>query len=89
MLEAFKQFDESTASMLMASMLSIYPVEQVCTELIVPTMWQIGEMWEKATVTVSVEHFASGFFRGLLSNLLHVTPYANSGPRGHSVLCSW
>ncbi len=37
-------------------------------------------MWEKATVTVSVEHFASGFFRGLLSNLLHVTPYANSGP---------
>ena len=80
LLEAFKQFDESTASMLMASMLSIYPVEQVCTELIVPTMWQIGEMWEKATVTVSVEHYASGFFRGLLSNLLHVTPYANSGP---------
>ena len=80
LLEAFKQFDESTASMLMASMLSIYPVEQACNELIVPTMWQIGEMWEKATITVSVEHYASGFFRGLLSNLLHVTPYANSGP---------
>ena len=80
LLEAFKQFDESTASMLMASMLSIYPVEQVCTELIVPTMWQIGEMWEKATITVSVEHFASGFFRGLLTNLLHVTPFSNSGP---------
>ena len=80
LLAAFKKFDESTASTLMASVLSIYSVEQACTDLVVPTMWQIGKMWEVGTITVSVEHFASGFFRGLLTNLLHVSPSSNAGP---------
>jgi DNA-binding transcriptional MerR regulator len=80
LLAAFKKFDESTASTLMASVLSIYTVEQACTDLIAPTMWQIGKMWEVGTITVSVEHFASGFFRGLLSNLLHISPSSNAGP---------
>jgi len=80
LLAAFKKFDESTASTLMASVLSIYTIEQACTDLIAPTMWQIGKMWEVGTITVSVEHFASGFFRGLLTNLLHVSPSSNAGP---------
>lgn len=80
LLAAFKKFDESTASTLMASVLSIYTVEQACTDLIAPTMWQIGKMWEVGTITVSVEHFASGFFRGLLTNLLHVSPFSKAGP---------
>src|SRR5205823_2163053 len=29
---------------------------------------------------VSIEHFASAFFRGLLTNLLHVTPTSNTSP---------
>ncbi len=80
LLDAFQALDESNAEMLMASMLAIYPVELVCTELIVPTMWQIGSMWEAGKITVSVEHFASCFFRGLLNNLLHVLPHPQSGP---------
>ena len=80
LLAAFKKFDESTASTLMASVLSIYTIEQACTDLIAPTMWQIGKMWEVGTITVSAEHFASGFFRGLLTNLLHVSPSSNAGP---------
>jgi len=63
----------------MASMMAIYPVEQVCTELIVPTLWQIGELWEEGKITVSVEHFASAFFRGLLTNLFQITPGPNTG----------
>jgi MerR family transcriptional regulator, light-induced transcriptional regulator len=80
LLTAFKKLDESMASTLMASVLSIYTVEQTCTDLIVPTMWQIGKMWEVGAITVSVEHFASGYFRGLLTNLLHVSPSSNAGP---------
>ncbi len=80
LLEAFAHLDENTANMLMAAMLAIYPVELVCIELIVPTLWQIGNQWEEGKITVSVEHFASCFFRGLLNNLLHVTPYPQSGP---------
>lgn len=80
LLDAFKALDEATASTLMASMLAVYPVEQVCTELIVPALWQIGRLWEEGKITVSIEHFASMFFRGLLTNLLHITPTPNSGP---------
>ncbi len=80
LLEAFKVLDETTARILVASMIAIYPVEQVCTELIVPTLWQIGELWEEGKITVSVEHFASAFFRGLLTNLFQITSGPNTGP---------
>jgi DNA-binding transcriptional MerR regulator len=80
LLEAFKVLDEATAENLMASMLAIYPVEQVCVKLIAPTLWDIGQLWEQGKITVSVEHFASAFFRGILTNLFHVTPDAGAGP---------
>src|SRR5260370_15056968 len=79
LLAAFKTFDESTASTLMASVLSIYTVQQLCTDLIAPTMWQIGKVWEVGTITVSVEHFASGCFGGLLTNVLLVSPSSHVG----------
>ncbi len=80
LVEAFNQLDESLASMIMGSMLAIYPLDQVCAELITPTMWQIGQLWADGAITVSVEHFASNFFRALLSNLMHVTPIPTSAP---------
>ena len=55
LLEAFKVLDETTARILVASMIAIYPVEQVCTELIVPTLWQIGELWEEGKITALFE----------------------------------
>ena len=79
-LDAFKVLDETKASILMASMLAIYTVEQVCSELIVPTLWQIGQLWEEGKITVSVEHFASAYFRGLLTNLFHVAHSTGEGP---------
>ncbi len=80
LIEAFNQLDESVAGTIMGSMLAIYPLEQVCTELISPTMWQIGQLWVDGTITVSVEHFASNFFRALLTNLFHVAPIVINGP---------
>ena len=80
MLEAFNLFDETTASTIMASLLSIYSIEQVCTEFIVPILWQIGQLWEEGKITVSVEHFASAFFRGLLSNLMHSISSSAASP---------
>lgn len=85
LVEAFNQLDESLAHMIMGSTLSIYPLDQVCTELITPTMWQIGQLWADGKITVSVEHFASTFFRALLTNLLYVTPLVTVGPM--AVVC--
>ncbi len=80
LVEAFNQLDESQANMIMGSMLAIYPLDQLCTELITPTMWHIGQLWADGAITVSVEHFASNFFRALLTNLLHVMPIAMDAP---------
>jgi methanogenic corrinoid protein MtbC1 len=80
LLDAFTKLDEDTASSLMASMLAIYPIEQVCTKLVTPTLWEIGQLWEQGLITVSIEHFASAFFHGFLTNLLHVTPTNNMNP---------
>ncbi len=80
LLEAFKLFDEEAANAIMASMLAIYPVEEICIELMRPTLWRIGKLWEEGLFTVSVEHFASAFFRGLLTNLLHSSPGPHTGP---------
>jgi len=80
LLEAFNRLDEAMASRLMASMLAIYPIEQVCTELITPTLWEIGRLWEQGLITVSIEHFASAFFHGWLTNLLHAMPSGNANP---------
>ncbi len=80
LVAAFNQLDESVASTIMGAMMAIYSVEQVCSELITPTMWQIGQFWADGIVTISVEHFACNFFRALLTNMLHVAPIAASGP---------
>lgn len=80
LLEAFNTLDEATASRLMASMLAIYSIEQVCADLITPTLWEIGRQWEQGLLAVSIEHFASAFFRGLLTNLLHAAPTSETSP---------
>lgn len=80
LLEAFNALDEAVASTLMASMLAIYPVEQICTDLITPTMWQVGQLWADGKLTVPIEHFASNFFRALLTNLFYITPRPTTGP---------
>ena len=80
LLSAFNELDEVTASQLMASVLAIYSIEQVCAELITPTLWEIGRRWEQGIITVSIEHFASAFFHGLLTNMFHATPTSNSNP---------
>ena len=80
LVEAFNMLDEPMANMIMGSMLAIYPIEQVCMELITPTMWQVGKLWAEGSITVSVEHFASNFFRALLTNLFHITPSMSGGP---------
>ena len=80
LLEAFNGLNEPMASRLMAPMLAIYSIEQVCTELITPTLWEIGRLWEQGLLPVSVEHFASAFFHAWLSNLLHAMPPSNPNP---------
>lgn len=80
LIEAFRHLDEPAANMLMGTLLTVYPLEQVCEGIIIPTLWRIGQYWAEGKLTVSVEHFASNFFRALLTNLFHITPAPCNGP---------
>jgi MerR family transcriptional regulator, light-induced transcriptional regulator len=80
LLDAFNSLDEASANRLMAMMLAIYPVEQVCAELVTPTLWEIGHGWEQGLLSVAIEHFASAFFHRWLTNLLHAMPSSKPHP---------
>jgi DNA-binding transcriptional MerR regulator len=80
LIEQFQDLDEQAAHVMMGSLLSLYPIEQVCAELIVPTLWQIGHLWSHGKLTVCAEHFASNFFRSILTNRFHITPGNLQGP---------
>ncbi|GCE26081.1 MerR family transcriptional regulator [Dictyobacter alpinus] len=80
LIDIFRDMDEQAAHVLMGTMLSFYSVEQVCSNLIVPTLWDIGRLWAEGELTVSVEHFASNFFRAVLTNMFHVTRSPLTGP---------
>ncbi len=86
LIDVFQEFNEQAAIVTMGSMFSLYSIEQVCCELIVPTLWQVGQLWAEGKLTVSVEHFASNFFRAVLTNHFHVTPGPLSGPL--AIICS-
>jgi MerR family transcriptional regulator, light-induced transcriptional regulator len=80
LLHAFNNLDEDSASRLMSTMLAIYPIEQVCAELVTPTLWEIGHDWEQGLLSVAIEHFASAFFHSWLTNLLHAMPSSKPHP---------
>jgi DNA-binding transcriptional MerR regulator/methanogenic corrinoid protein MtbC1 len=85
LIETFRNLDEPMAHVIMGTILSIYPVEQVCIELITPTMHQVGQLWTDKHLTVPEEHFATNFFRALLTNLFYITPGPLIGP--HTFVC--
>ncbi|WP_052890945.1 MerR family transcriptional regulator [Thermogemmatispora carboxidivorans] len=80
LIDAFKYLDDIRAQRLLASLLAIYPVEQVCAEVVTPVLWQVGHLWETGRLSVAIEHFASNFFRGFLTNLLYISVNENHGP---------
>jgi methanogenic corrinoid protein MtbC1 len=45
-----------------------------------PTLWEIGRLWEQRLIPVAIEHFASAFFHGWLTNLFHAMPTHQTNP---------
>lgn len=80
LIDSFQCMDEAEANMVLGMLLTVYSVEQVCLKIVTPTLWHIGQYWAEGKVTVSVEHFASNFFRALLTNLFHITASPCKGP---------
>ncbi|MTV48809.1 MerR family transcriptional regulator [Heliobacillus mobilis] len=71
---ALDDYDEQKASAAMEEALSLFSMERVAIELILPILQELGERWARREVSVAHEHFASNFFRARLSAMLSALP---------------
>lgn len=83
LLERLLAFDTPGAERVIGEAFALYPVEQVCLQLLEPALVEIGDHWHQGIVSVATEHFASNLIRRKLFALLQV--YDSPG-RGRPVL---
>ena len=70
---ALLAFDGARAGATLGEAFGLYPVEQVCLEVIRPTLHGVGRGWHTGAVDVAQEHFASGYIRQRLAALLDLS----------------
>ncbi len=80
LLDGFRSVDEERAGRVLNEAIGLYPVDDVCLDIIQPALVEIGELWLEGKVSVAVEHFASSFVRSRLANLFHSSPHSLYGP---------
>jgi DNA-binding transcriptional MerR regulator len=69
---AGKVFDEAYA---------VFDLAVLCLEVVTPCLVQIGDAWERGTLRIATEHFASGYLRGRLLTLFHSSPLRRNALR--------
>lgn len=80
LLDALTGYREQAAEEILADAFSLYPMEQVIEEIIVPVLARIGQRWQDGEVGITTEHFASNYLIQRLSVLLRAGAPATSGP---------
>ena len=66
LLAAFRRFDEAAAQAVLDEALVAFGLEPVVRGVLLPTLKQVGDGWERGEIDVSHEHFASNLIRGRL-----------------------
>jgi DNA-binding transcriptional MerR regulator len=71
---ALIRLDERTAQQVLDEALGLFAPEQVAWQLILPTLREIGERWQRNEVSIEQEHTASQIVRQKVSALLQALP---------------
>src|SRR5947209_15160594 len=66
MSDALDAFDESSAEQALQQLLSEYSTLAVIRDFIMPYLYEVGERWAAAHMTVAQEHFATNFLHSRL-----------------------
>jgi len=69
LLAAIHDYDEATVQAVLDESFAAFGLEAVLRELILPTLAQVGREWERGSLGVSQEHFASNLIRARLLSL--------------------
>ncbi len=73
-LAACLGFKESDAEQVLNKAFTMFPVEQVCMEVLQKGLAEIGQLWVGNKASVQQEHFASGLAMRRLDSLLSASP---------------
>ena len=72
LVEALTASDPARPTAILAHAFARFSLDDVCLQLIEPSLVEIGERWHAGTLSIGQEHFASGFIRRKLHALLNV-----------------
>lgn len=72
LLGAFLRYDQTAADTLVGEAFVLFGVEDVFLKVIRPALVEVGELWHRAEIPVTVEHFASQFTKRKLLGLIGV-----------------
>lgn len=70
-IEAIGRFDEWALDAVYNTALSLYPVEWVTHQLLIPLLKKLGAQWESGQGNIGEEHFFSMYLRNKLGSQLH------------------
>ncbi len=63
LIDTARQFDTTRAQQLIRQAFVLYPLEDVCLKLLLPSLHMIGHLWEQGEISLQVEHFATHLAR--------------------------
>jgi len=81
MLNAVANFDEATLESVYNQAMSLYSVDMVTSQLLLPLLKALGGRWLNEPIGVAEEHFFSIFMRNKLGARFHHRNLQNNGPR--------
>ncbi len=71
LLAAIRRYDEAAANSVLDESLAAFGLELMLSQVVLPTLKQVGDGWERGEIEISHEHFASNLIRGRLLALAH------------------
>ena len=80
LLRALLEFAGERAEHFLSEALTLHPLDVVCGAILRPLMVRVGELWHAGMLTVTEEHFASGFVRARLLSLLRLYERGAASP---------
>lgn len=83
MLKSIENFNEQNLDTTYNEALSIYPIDMVTEQVIIPVLTILGERWDERESGIAEEHFFSAFLRNKLGARLH---HESHRSRGNKIL---
>ena len=81
MLHGVNNFNENVLEVIYNEAMSLYPVDVVTKQLLLPLLEKLGQRWAHVSTGIAEEHFFSTFLRNKLGARFHHNNKQNTGPR--------